>query len=88
MSTKTIYQPNLKDHVDSALILCGFNLRTYSFAYGVNYNTLRMALMNERAGRESQKSLRRLSSFFEEQGMGDLAEELRESARLMEMEAA
>lgn len=88
MSTKTSYQPTLKDRVDSAIILCGFNLYSYCSAYGVNYGTLKKAIAGERGGRESRKVLNRIASFFEEQGMGDMAVELRDAARLMEMEAA
>jgi len=88
MSTKTSYQPTLKDRVDSAIILCGFNLYSYCSAYGVQYTTLLKAIAGERGGRESRRVLRRLSAFFEEQGLNEMASELRETARLMEMEAA
>lgn len=81
-------RPNLKKRVDSAIILCGFNLYSYCAAYGIEYNTLRRAIMCERTGGESQKTLRRLSSFFKEYGYGELAYELRETARLMEMGSA
>jgi len=88
MSTEIKYRPNLKDRVDATIILCGFNLFSYCGAYGVNYHNLKRAISGDRSGRESQKAMRRLSSFFEEQGFGDIADELRETARLMEMEAA
>lgn len=47
-----------------------------------------MTLDGERRGRESQKILRRLASFFEEQGYHELAQDLRSLARLWDKEAA